>query len=121
VLVVRVTPKMTEGFLAKLARGAAFTQGASLPPIKHFNPGFSRLQAFCGDVAVTPIHPFILNQRVSETDAVREGLYVFDPHAFGQCKVVRLVLYSEKAPAKQDSLLVDSKIIERMSDDFDVH
>src|SRR5256885_1452513 len=101
VLVVRVTPKMTERFLTKLARGAAYTQGASLPPIKHFNPGFSRLQAFCGDIAVAPIHPFVLNQRVSETDAVHEGLYVFEPGAFGpQCKVVKLVLYSEKASAK---------------------
>ena len=44
------------------------------------------MRAFCGDAEVTPIHPFKLEQRVSETDAIYEGLYVFDPGALGpQC------------------------------------
>ena len=30
-----------------------------------------------------PIHPFKLEQRVSESDAIYEGLYVFDPGALG--------------------------------------
>ena len=108
VLVVRVTPKLAESFWTTVARGAAYTQGVALPPIKHFKPGFSRLRAFCGDVEVTPIHPFTLEQRVSETDAVREGLYVFDPQALGpHCKSVKLVLYSEKEPEKQDTRTVD--------------
>jgi hypothetical protein len=122
VLVVRVTPKLTEGFLTKFARGAAYTQGMALPPIKHFKPGFLRMRALCGDVDVTPIHPFTLSQRVSETDAVREGLYVFDPQALGpQCKSVKLVLYSEKDPEKPDTRTVDPKIIERISQDFDAY
>jgi S1-C subfamily serine protease len=119
VLVVRVTPKLAEGFWTTVARGAAYTQGMALPPIKHFKPGFLRLRALCGDVEVIPIHPFTLTQRVSETDAVREGLYVFDPQALGpQCKSVRLVLYSEKDPEKPDTKTVDPKVIERIWQDF---
>jgi hypothetical protein len=119
VLVVRVTPKQAEGFWTTVARGAAYTQGVALPPIKRFKPGFSRLQAFCGEVEVTPIHPFTLQRRVSETDAIREGLYVFDPQAFGpNCRSVKLVVYSEKAPKKADTRAVDPHVIERIWQDF---
>jgi hypothetical protein len=119
VLVVRVTPKLAEGFWTTVARGAAYTQGVVLPPIKHFKPGFSRLQVFCGEVEVIPIHPFILEQRVSETDAIHEGLYVFDPQALGpHCTSVKLVLYSEKAPEKPNTRAVDPQVIERIWQDF---
>jgi hypothetical protein len=119
VLVVRVTPKLTESFWTTIARGAAYTQGVALPPIKRFKPGFSRLRALCGDVEVTPIHPFTLEQRLSETDAVREGLYVFDPAAFGpHCRSVKLVLFSEKAPEQSDTRTVDPQLIERIWQDF---
>ena len=115
VLVVRVTPKLAESFWTTIARGAAYTQGVALPPIKHFKPGFSRLRALCGDVEVIPIHPFTLEQRVSETDAIREGLYVFDPQALGpHCTSVKLVLYSEKEPTKPDTRVVDPQLIERI-------
>jgi S1-C subfamily serine protease len=115
VLVVRVTPKFEEGFWTKFARGAASTQGVALPPIKRFKPGFSRLRVSCGDVEVAPIHPFVLEQRVSATDAIREGLYVFDPLALGpQCKAVALGLFSEKAPDKEDTRVVDPTMIERI-------
>src|SRR5439155_2260666 len=119
VLVIRVTPKLAEGFWTTFARGAAYTQGVALPPIKHFKPGFSRLRGLCGDVEVTPIHPFTLEQRVSETDAIHEGLYVFDPQALGpHCKSVKLVLYSEKEPEKQETRAVDQQLIERIWQDF---
>jgi len=119
VLVVRVTPKLAESFWTTVARGAAYTQGVAVPPIKHFKPGFSRLRALCGLVEVTPIHPFTLEQRVSETDAIREGLYVFDPQALGpHCKSVKLVLYSEKEPKKPDTRAVDPQVIERIWQDF---
>ncbi len=52
VLLIRVTPRLVEGFWTKVARGAASTQGMSLPPIKRFKPGFARLRAFCGDAEV---------------------------------------------------------------------
>jgi hypothetical protein len=120
VLVVRVTPKLAESFWTTIARGAAYTQGVAVPAIKHFKPGFSRLQAFCDDVEVTPIHPFTLERRLSETDAIREGLYIFDPQALGpHCKAVKLVLYSEKEPNKQDVIrAVDPRLIERIWQDF---
>jgi S1-C subfamily serine protease len=119
VLVVRVTPKLAESFWTTIARGAAYTQGVALPPIKHFKPGFSRLRAWCGDVEVIPIHPFTLERRVSETDAIREGLYVFDPQALGpECKSVKLALYSEKAPEKPDTRVVDPQVIDRIWQDF---
>jgi hypothetical protein len=119
VLVVRVTPKLAESLWTTIARGAAYTQGVALPPIKHFKPGFSRLRVLCSDVEVAPIHPFTLEQRVSETDAVREGLYVFDPQALGpHCASVKLVLSSEKAPDKTDTRVVDPRVIEKIWQDF---
>jgi hypothetical protein len=119
VLAVRVTPKLAEGFWTTVARGAAYTQGVRVPSIKRFKPGFARLQLFCGNAEVAPIHPFLLEQRVSETDAVREGLYVFDARALGpHCGSVKLTLYSEKDPKKQDARIVDAQLVERIWQDF---
>ena len=119
VLLVRVTPKLVEGFWTTVARGAARTQGVSLPPIKHFKSGFSRMRAFCGDAEVTPIHPFKLEQRVSESDAIYEGLYVFDPGALGpHCGTVKLVMYSEKEPRKSDTRVVDLRVLQQIWQDF---
>jgi S1-C subfamily serine protease len=119
VLLVRATPKFEEGFWTRVGRAAASTQGIALPPIKRFKSGFSRLRAFCGDAEVTPIHPFKLERRVSETDAIYEGLYVFDPGALGpQCGTVKLVLYSEKELEKGDSKVVDPKVVQQIWDDF---
>lgn len=122
VLFVRVTPKQTESFWMKLARGAAMTQGASLPPITRYASGFARMRAFCGDVEVTPLHPFTLDLRTSETEAVREGLVVFAPDALGpHCGTVRLTLYSEKDPDKGDTREVDPKVIRQIWQDFDLY
>ena len=76
VLLVRVTPKMVESLWTTVARGAALTQGAAIPAIKHVKSGFSRLRAYCGESEVTPIHPFVLEQRVSDKDTIAEGFYV---------------------------------------------
>jgi hypothetical protein len=120
VLFVRVTPKMAESIWAKVARGAASTQGVALPPITRLKSGFERLQAFCGSTEVTPIHPFKLEMRVSETEGIYEGLYAFDPAALGPgCSSVTLVLYSEKTPAKGDTRIVDPAILQQIRRDFD--
>jgi S1-C subfamily serine protease len=120
VLLVRVTPKLVEGFWTKVARGAAQTQGVAIPPIKRFTSGFSRMRAFCGDAEVTPIHPFKLERRVSETEAIYEGLYVFDPAALApSCSSVKLMLYTEKEPDKGDTLLVDARVIQQIWQDFE--
>jgi S1-C subfamily serine protease len=119
VLLVRVTPKLVEGFWTTVARGAARTQGVDLPPIKHVKSGFSRMRVLCDDAEVTPIHPFKLEQRISENDAIYEGLYVFDPGALGpHCGTVKLVLYSEKEPAKGDTRLVDPRVLQEIWQDF---
>ena len=120
VLLVRVTPKMVESLWAKVARGAAMTQGMALPPMKRAASGFSRTRVFCGETEVTPIHPFMVEQRVSETEAVYEGLYVFDPAALGpQCGTVRLTVYSEKEPDKGDTRVVDPSVLEQIARDFE--
>jgi S1-C subfamily serine protease len=119
VLLVRVTPKLVQGFWRAVARGAAQTQGVSLPQMKHFNGSFSRMRAYCGSVEVTPIHPFKIERRLSETEVVDEGLYAFDPAALGpQCSSVRLALYSEKEPEKEDSRLIEPRIVQQIWQDF---
>jgi hypothetical protein len=116
---VRVTPKMAEGLWAKVARGAAMTQGMSLPPMKRAKAGFLRMRAFCGDTEVTPIHPFVVEHRVSETEAIDEGLYMFDPSALGpQCSAVRLTVYSESETDKGDTRVVDQKVLDQITRDF---
>lgn len=119
VLLVRVTPRLVEGFWKMLARGAASTQGMSLPPMKSFKPGFARLRALCGATEVTPIHPFTIEQRISAKEAIHEGLYAFDPGALTpECGTVKLVLFSEKAPEKGDTRLVDPKVVQQVWQDF---
>ena len=119
VLLIRVTPKMVEGFWTTVARGAARTQGVSVPSMKHLKSGFARMRVFCGDAEVTPVHPFRLEQRATENDTLYEGLYVFDPGALGpHCGPVKLVLHSEKEPAKADTRPVDPKVLEQIWQDF---
>lgn len=116
VVVVRVTPKMVEGFWKRLAREAARTQGAVLPPFKDFKTSFVRMRASCGSAEVVPIQPFVLEHRVSATRVIREGLYVFDPAAFGPaCSRVTLSIYSEQAPEKADTVTLDATLLGRHS------
>jgi hypothetical protein len=118
-LVVRVTPKMAEGLWTKVGRTAAMTQGVSLPPMKRAKASFVRMRAFCGDAEVTPIHPFVVEHRVSETEAINEGLYVFDPAVLGPpCSAVKLTVYSENEPQKGDTRVVDEKVLQQITRDF---
>lgn len=119
VLFIRATPKLVESFWMKFARGAASTQGASIPPITHLGPGFSRMRVLCGKQEVAPVHPFRIRARVSETDAVDEGFYAFDPMAIGpQCGTVSLVLSSVKDPDKTETRVVDPGVIAQVWKDF---
>lgn len=60
-----------------------------------------------------------VEHRVSETEAIYEGLYVFDPVALGQsCSAVRLTVYSEKEPDNGDARVVDQKIVQQIARDF---
>jgi S1-C subfamily serine protease len=119
VLLVRVTPKLVESFWTTVARGAAQTQGVALPPIKHFTSGFLRMRVLCGESEVTPLHPFMLEQSITDSQTIAEGLYVFDPGAIGpQCGAVTLVLYSQKEPQKADTHVVDARVVQQIWDDF---
>jgi hypothetical protein len=119
VVIVRVTPKMVEGFWKRLGREAARTQGAELPAFKDFKTRFIRMKASCGNADLTPIHPMVLEHQVTDSVVIREGLYVFDPGALNpECGTVTLSLYSEKAPDKADTLVVDPKVIDRIWQDF---
>jgi S1-C subfamily serine protease len=119
VLMIRATPKMVESFWKSVGRVAASTQGVELPAFKQIKAGFSRMRVYCGETEVTPIHPFKIEQRVDATHAIYEGLYIFDPGAIGpHCATVKLVLYSDKAPDKPDTRLVNQKVVEQIWQDF---
>jgi S1-C subfamily serine protease len=119
VLVVRVTPKLVEGFWKRLGREAARTQGAELPPFKDFKTSFRHLRASCGGSEVTPIHPLVLEHHVSEKNVVREGLYVFDPNALGpHCGAVTLSLYSAAQPERADTLTLTQSVVDQIWQDF---
>jgi hypothetical protein len=122
VLLVRVTPRQVESLWAKVARGAAYTQGAALPPLTRAKSSFSRLRAYCGDTEVTPIHPFTVEHRLSDTEAAYEGLYVFDPKALASsCASVKFVVYSEKNPDRPETGVVDPRIVQQISQDFELY
>jgi hypothetical protein len=90
-----------------------------LPAFKRFRSGFLRMRAFCGETEVAPIHPFRIEQHISDTEAIYEGLYVFDPAALTpSCGSVKLVLYSEKEPEKADTKIVDAKVVQQVWQDF---
>jgi hypothetical protein len=119
VLVVRVTPKLVEGFWKRLGREAARTQGAVLPPFKDFKTSFRHMRVTCAGIEVTPIHPFVLEHRMTEKNVVREGLYVFDPDAFGlQCGTVTLSVYSEAQPERADTLTPTRTVVDQIWNDF---
>jgi S1-C subfamily serine protease len=120
-LFIRATPKRVENLLAKVARGAAYTQGMAVPAITHVGAGFLRMRALCGTTEVAPIHPFKLDLRVSQTQSIYEGFYVFDPAALGPaCGTVTLVLYSEKEPEKADTHVVDPQTLQQIWKDLEV-
>ena len=119
VVVIRVTPKMVESFWKRVGREAARTQGANLPAFKDFKSSFRHMRASCAGVEVTPIHPFVLEHRVSEKNVIREGLYVFDADAFGpQCGTVTLSLHSEAQPTQADTLAPTRAVLDQIWNDF---
>jgi len=119
VLIVRVTPKLVEGFWKRLAREAARTQGAVLPAFRDFKTSFLRMGASCGGSEVIPIHPLVLEHALDDKRVVREGLHVFDPDAIGpHCGSVTLTLWSEQAPEQADTVTIDAKVIDQIWQDF---
>lgn len=116
VLLVRVSPQFEESVWKMLARGAAATQGMSLPPLRSFTSNFLRLRAYCGDTEVMPIHPFIIEHEVQGRSKIREGLYIFDRGAFGShCPAVRFSMFSERDPDRADSKVIDPKLFDQLT------
>jgi hypothetical protein len=61
----------------------------------------------------------VVEHRVSQTEAIYEGLYVFDPAALGTtCGSVKLTVYSEKEPDRGDARVVDQKVMQQIARDF---
>lgn len=119
VLLVRVTPRLAEGFWTTVARGAAMTQGVNLPAVKRFKAPLSRMRAFCGNAEIAPIHALTLESHVVDNEAVVEGLFVFDPGAFGpHCKDVKLQLLADTDAARGDTRVVDPAIVQQVWEDF---
>jgi hypothetical protein len=86
--------------------------------MKRAKSSFRSLRAFCGDREVTPIHPFVLEQKLSETEVILEGLYAFDPDALGpQCGTVKLTVFGDD-PQKGDTRPIDPAIIQALSREF---
>lgn len=119
VLLLRVTPRMVESFWKMVARGAAMSQGIAIPALKRYKSSFERMRVFCGSTEVTPIHPFLLTRAISDTSAITEGLYVFEPDALSpRCGTVKLVMYSEESGEKGDSLTLDARVLQQVADEF---
>jgi S1-C subfamily serine protease len=120
VLIVRATPKLKEKFWTTVGRMAASTQGVALAPFKKMQDSFASMRLYCGQSEITPIHPFRIERRLDNDTGLFEGLYVFDPASLGsQChEAVKLVLFSEKSPAKGDEHVVDPKSLEQLANDF---
>jgi len=119
VLLIRVTPKLTEGFWTKVARGALTLQGVSIPPLTRLKPDFASMRVVCGTTDVVPIHPFRMEHPLTVEDTLVEGLYVFAPDALGpSCGTVTLHLSSEKQSGAADRVVVDAKIVAQVWEDL---
>ena len=119
VVLIRVTPKFGENFWTTVARGAAQTQGMSIPAIKRPKAAFGGLRLICGDTEIAPIHPFRIQHQVGDTASIDEGLYVFDASAISpHCTTVKITVFSDKPGDKGDSRSVDPRIVQQVWDDF---
>jgi hypothetical protein len=115
VLLIRVTPQFEEGFWTRVARGAASTMGAAIPPIKRLKPDFHRMRVLCGQTEVVPVHPLKLEHRVTDEDTLVEGLYAFAPGALNpDCATVTLQISSVKDPKQADALVVPPEVIQQI-------
>lgn len=119
VLLVRVTPKLTESVWAKLARGAAMTQGVNLSAFTRVDASFQRLRASCGGRDILPIHPFTIESPLNGDNTLVEGLYVFAADAFTSgCASPTLTVFSQKDTQKGDTASIEPAILKQIADDF---
>ena len=116
VLMIRATPKLVENFWTMIGRGRP-TRAYGCRRSRKSRPA-SGMRVFCGDAEVTPIHPFVLDQEVSDEETVAEGLYILPPGALPPtCGSVRLSISSQKDPGI-DTRTVDPKVLQQIWNDF---
>ncbi|MGE3959780.1 MAG: serine protease [Vicinamibacterales bacterium] len=119
VLLVKVTPKMTEGFWRTIARGAAMTQGIPLPPGGKPKARLADLRVRCGEAEVVPIHQLTVRTPFTDSEPFEEGLFVFAPGAVGsRCGTVTLELQSDREPRRPDLRRVDAAVLARIDQDM---
>ena len=117
VLFVRVTPKMVESLWAKVARGAAQTQGTALPALQQslevrLPTAVCLLRPHRGQ----RIHRFSSNCACPRrTRSAMKACTCSIPAALGpECGTVTLVLHSEKEPEKADTRAVHPKLLQQI-------
>jgi S1-C subfamily serine protease len=127
VFVVRVAPKLKEGFWSGLNRGLAASQGHYGGPAKlNFATDFVSMKLYCGASLVQPIQPNrveveqdIHNLNVSVRDVAYYGFYTYAQDAIGpQCGQVRLEISSLKKKGAPEVKVVPPKVVERVWSDF---
>jgi hypothetical protein len=116
VLLVRISPQFEESIWKTIARGAASTQGMSLPPMPSFSARFGRMRAFCGAAEVMPIRRLQIEIPVQKNEPIRDGVYVFALTDFGpHCGTVRFELFSEKSPNRGDVRSIDPTLFAKLA------
>ncbi len=129
VVTIRATPKLRETFWSSMGRGLAAAGGAyhlGQANMK-FKTDFLRMDLFCGQKLIAPIHPAkiahvidVRNAYIKATDATYEGLYTYPVDAFSpDCGVTMLKLYSEKKPGDPTVKVLESKTVARVWADFE--
>jgi hypothetical protein len=126
VLLVRVTPKLAEGFWQAVGRYAARTQGVAIPAVKHPKAALTGLRLYCGESLVTPLHAFRIVHRAPARDGspaaiqLNEGLFVFGPDAVTPaCGTATVVLFSDRR-REGDARPLDAAIVDRIVRDFEL-
>ena len=118
VLLVRVTPKLVEGFWTKVARGAAQTQGMSLPA----SSTSSRASRGCAPSAATPrSRPSIRSSSSSASPTTTRSTKACTSSTRRARAAMRdgeaRVVFGE-GPRKADTRIVDPKVVQQIWQDF---
>jgi S1-C subfamily serine protease len=114
---------------AKEGVGAGFGRAFLTPnaPAKlKFKADFQKMQLFCGEKEVQPIHPgrvpvsvSVHNRAVKMEDATFKGIYLYPPDAINpQCGQAKLVIYSTKGDEPIIKVF-DEKTVQAVWADFD--
>ena len=120
---VYVQAKAREGVGAGFGR-AFLTPNA--PAKLKFKDDFRKMQLFCGEKEVQPIHPgrvpvsiSVHNRAVKMEDATFKGIYLYPPDAINpQCGQAKLVIYSTKGEEPIIKVF-DEKTVQAVWADFD--